>query len=64
MKPKKDYPFGRVRQDTIAQPIRTKQLAATCKQIMERMTGDQCDVVWGRSCCWLLRYTGERWERA
>ena len=64
MTAKREYPFGRVMQDTVAQPIRNKKLAAICREILERLTGEQCDVVPRGSVNWLLRYASERWIRA
>ena len=53
------------RQDTIAQPFRDKQYAELCKQIMQRMTGDECDVVpRGSGYFYLVRLNGEEWIRA
>ena len=42
---KREYPFGRVREDTVAQPFRNKRYAELCREIMERVTGDECDVI-------------------
>jgi len=61
---KREYPYGRVRQDTVAQPIRYKQWAELCREIMERVTGEECDVIpRGPSHYILVRLAGEKWVR-
>ena len=62
---RREYPFGRVREDSVAQPIRNRAWAEACARLMERMTGESCDVVPRHNCCfYVLRLTGERWIRA
>lgn len=61
----REYPYGRVLADTVAQPFRNKELAMLCARIMQRMTGDECDVVpRGPTWHYLVRCTGERWIKA
>ena len=61
---KRDYPFGRTLEDSVAQPFRNLELAERCREIMQRMTGEECDLVPRGSSCWyLVRFTGERWIR-
>jgi len=63
---KREYPYGRVRQDTVSQPIQYKDYAYLCREIMERVTGEECDVVpRGRNHFYLVRLVGEeKWVRA
>ena len=62
---KREYPFGRVRQDSVAQPFRSETLARLCAEILERMTGDECDVVpRGQVYYYVVRLNGDRWIRA
>jgi hypothetical protein len=57
--------FGPYRQDTVAQPFRNKDLAFICADLLERLTGDPCDVIpRARSWYFVVRYVGERWIRA
>jgi hypothetical protein len=66
MKGKREYPYGRIRRNGVAQPFRSKLMAEKCAEIMERMTGDFCDTV-QRGPTWflVLREIGEgRTERA
>lgn len=53
--PSEKHPFGRVRKDSIAQPFRSKNLAAECAYIMSRMTGDDCYVEQRGSVFYLVR---------
>jgi hypothetical protein len=65
MTKKRTYPYGRVRQDTVAQPISKKPMALLCAQILQRITGEDCDVIpRGRSVNILVRCAGDRWIRA
>jgi len=60
---KREHPFGRVRQDTVAQPMRNKKLADLCAEILERLTGEQVDVIPRNTHYFLVRCTGEKWVR-
>ena len=42
--PSTRYPYGRVRKDSIAHPIRSKKLVTECAAMMKRMTGNDCFV--------------------
>ena len=56
--------FGPFRQDTVAQPFRDEDYARLCARILERMTGEECDVVpRGRNWYFVVRYSGEKWIR-
>lgn len=62
---KREFPFGRERQDTIAQPFRNKRMAELSAKIMQHMTGEECDVVpRGPNLYYIVRAVGERWIRA
>jgi hypothetical protein len=62
---KRVYPFGRVQEDSVAQPFRNSEYAHLCAEIMQRMTGEETDVIpRGRNCFILLRFAGEQWIRA
>ena len=62
---KEMHPFGEIRMDTVAQPIRSKKLAEKCAEIMARMTGETCEVVPRGAAYWfIMRAVGERWIRA
>jgi hypothetical protein len=62
--PKRVYPFGRVMQDTVAQPFRSREYAELFAEILQRMTGEQCDVIPRHSFNIVVRYAGEKWIRA
>ena len=65
MIPKRKYPYGRIMQDTIAQPISKMPMALLCAKILQRITGEDCDVIpRGRSKNILVRCAGDRWIRA
>lgn len=52
----RQYPLGRVRRDSVAQPMRNEKLAELCAQIMERMVGDPVDVITrGKNHFYLIR---------
>ena len=62
---KREFPFGRIRQDTVAQPLNKREYAILCAKIMQHMTGEECDIVpRGPSLTYLVRFTGEKWIRA
>jgi hypothetical protein len=62
---KKEFPFGRTPPDTVAQKFTNRDYAYLCRDIMQRMTGEECDVVpRGPTCWYLLRWAGEKWIRA
>jgi hypothetical protein len=63
--PKRVYPFGKVKLDSVAQPLMNRKYAELCAQILQHMTGEDCDVVpRGRNVFYVLRYAGEKWIRA
>lgn len=62
---KREYPFGRVKIDSVAQPLRNRKYAEICAKILQHMTGEECDVVpRGSNTFYVLRYAGEKWIRA
>ena len=63
-RPNRQYPYGRDREDTIAQPFKDRDYAWMFAKILERLTGEQCDVVILTPYQRVLRRTGERWIKA
>jgi hypothetical protein len=63
---KEMHPFGEFRMDTVAQPIRSREYAEKCAEIMARMTGEPCEVEpRGMNHWYIMRaVTGGKWIRA
>ena len=59
-KAKRTFPYGRTRQDTVAQPFTSRRMAELFATIMERVTGDDY-LVDRRGYSWfiVLRFTEE-----
>ena len=64
MSTKREYPYGRTAPDGVSQIFRSRDYAYLCARIMNRMTGDDCDVIPCGPQYILLRCVNERWERA
>jgi hypothetical protein len=59
------HPFGEERPDTVAQSIRDKQWAELCKVILERMTGEECEIIpRANGHYYVMRDIGDKWVRA
>lgn len=59
------YPYTeQFRDDTVALPFRDEIYAMMVAMILERMTGEKCEVLKAHHSQRVMRRTGERWLKA
>ena len=56
--------YSEARLDTIAQPLRDWEFASICADLLQHMTGEECDIVPRHTHYWIVRNKGDKWIRA